>query len=138
VHKLYRVLLKLYPTEYQAVFAPEMTEVFEQASAEFKQRGLLGRIVFVTCECTGLLKGAAREHAAKWAAQDSYITSRCALRDSSEHRDEISQVQRRLGQLIRSMEFAIAHHDFPKARFYSDEERATRALLSRLVNQTTK
>jgi len=136
VHKLYRAILKLYPAEYRAVFAPEMIDVFEQASAQSKRRGLPGRILFAVCECIGLLKGALLQQAAKWAAPDSYITARSAPRESTGSASEIVELQRRLEHLIRSMEFAIAHHDFPKARFYSDQERATRADLLKLVNET--
>jgi hypothetical protein len=33
------------------------------------------------------------------------------------------------------MEFAIANHDFPKARLYSDEERIVRAQLHRVMRE---
>ena len=108
----------------------------KQASAQSKRRGLPERVLFAVCECIGLLKGAVLQQAAKWAAPDSYITVRSTPRESTGPANELVELQRRLEQLIRSMEFAIAHHDFPKARFYSDQERATRAHLLKLVNQT--
>jgi hypothetical protein len=44
-------------------------------------------------------------------------------------------VQTCLERALASMEFAIVHHDFPKARFYSDQERVTRAQLRRLIRE---
>ena len=48
---------------------------------------------------------------------------------------EIVAVEDRLEKILRSMEFAIARHDFVKARWYSEEERATRTLLDRLISE---
>lgn len=132
---LYRAILRLYPPEYRAAFASEMIEVFEQASVNSGARSLPKRAWFAAREFTGLLKGVVSEHGAKWAAKDTYITSRCASRQDDELPAEIAEVRGRLEDLLRSMEFAIAHHDFPKARFYSNEERMTRALLERLIKQ---
>ena len=136
MQRFYRAILGLYPAEYRSAFTTEMVEAFQEASASFRKRGLLEWIWFATREFAGLLKGAVAEHIAKWNTQDAYLTSRSASRpDSDEFPVEIVDIQRRLEHLIRSMEFAIAHHDFPKARFYSNEERIARALLQRLTNE---
>jgi hypothetical protein len=134
MNRLFRAILRLYPAEYRAVFAPEMIEVFEEASAAWKTRGLFALIWFANCECLGLFKGAVLEHTARWAARDRYITARCASR-SLNNQDDISEGRCHLEHVLRSMEFAIAHHDFPKARFYSNEERITRAHLQCLVDK---
>lgn len=130
---LYRAILSLYPAEYQAVFAPEMIAVFKQTSIDLKRKGILTFILFAISECMGLLKGVVVEHTARWSTPDTYITPRCTSWEDLGNQTETVAGERRLEQLIRSMEFAIAHHDFPKARFYSNEERTARALLEQLV-----
>ena len=132
---LYRIILSFYPAEYRAAFASEMIEVFDQVAADTRKRGVLKFISFLVSEFGGLAKGLVSERAAKWAAGEAYVTSRCAPRQDSEFPTEIAEAQRRLEFVLRSMEFAIAHHDFPKARFYSNEEYAARALLQRLKAQ---
>jgi hypothetical protein len=112
-----------------------MIEAFEEAHINIRKRGLAKLMLFAAREFTGLMKGLVLEHAAKWATQEAYITSRCASRRETGLPAEIVEVQVRLEHLLRSMEFAIAHHDFPKARFYSNEERITRVRLQRLVNE---
>jgi hypothetical protein len=127
----YRAILRLYPTEYQVAFAPEMIQVFNQASVDFRKRGLLRLISFVAYEFTGLVKGMVSEHVAKWTAHDAYITSRSLPRRNTGIPAEIAQIQTRLEYALRSMESAIANHDFPKARRYSNEERVVRELLQK-------
>ncbi len=131
----YRAILRLYPAEYRAVFAPEMLATFDQAAMDSRKRGVLHFVSFATREFAGLLKGLFAEQMAKWAAQEAYITSRSSSTDSTQLPAEIVEVQSRLAHLLRGMEFAIAHHDFPKARFYSNEERVTRAMLERLMDE---
>ncbi len=132
---LYEAVLRLYPAKFRAVFASEMIGVFEQAAADHKKMGMLAFLRFLVCEFAGLLKGLFAQHLAKVAAKDAYITSRCALQPKTGLPSDIFETQRHLEHLIRSMEFAIAHHDFPKARYYSHEERITRARLEQLMSQ---
>ena len=40
--------------------------------------------------------------------------------------EEITEVQKRIKFIVHRMEYAIANHEFEKARFYSDEERKER------------
>jgi ATP-dependent Clp protease ATP-binding subunit ClpC len=40
--------------------------------------------------------------------------------------NEVLESQRRIALLIRGMEYAIANHDFPRARDYSYQERQER------------
>jgi hypothetical protein len=132
----YNTILRFYPAAYREAFAAEMIETHQQASAEARNRGPLACISFSARELTGLLTGLFSEWVAKWTASGPYITSRCSSRAASDGPPEIAEVQTRLDQLIRSMEFAIAHHDFPKARFYANEERITRARLQQLMNKS--
>lgn len=37
--------------------------------------------------------------------------------------------------LVSRIEFAIAHHDFPKARLYCEEERVARLCMERLLEE---
>jgi hypothetical protein len=135
VQGFYRAVLKLYPAEYRAAFASEMTEAFEEARISSGEGGPLKLILFAAREFAGLVRGLIVEYAAKWAAQDAYITSRCNAGHDSKLPAEVVEVQLRLEKVLRSMESAIAHHDFVKARLYSNEEHMTRALLHRLVNE---
>jgi hypothetical protein len=134
VRRIYEAILRLYPAEYKAAFASEMISVFEQAAADHKKAGTLTFSWFSACELAGLLKGLLAQHLAKLAARDSYITERCALQQNTGLRDDIAEAQRHLEHLLSSMEFAIAHHDFPKARYYSDEERIARTRLEQLMS----
>ncbi|MDP9050700.1 MAG: hypothetical protein M3O31_08260 [Acidobacteriota bacterium] len=72
MQKVYRAILRLYPAKYRAAFALEMMEVFDQASRDFRKRGLLNLVWFATCELIGLVKALVSEHAANWAAQEAY------------------------------------------------------------------
>ncbi len=127
MRRLYQFLLKFYPAEYQAAFAREMLATFYQAAAQHR-RAAFAR--FSVREVFGLLTGLLTERAAKRTHGRQYLfTQRAGLPD------EIVEVHQRIQQLIRSMEFAIAHHDFPNARRYSDEERIARARLNELIRE---
>jgi hypothetical protein len=132
MRRLYRIILKVYPAEYRNAFGAEMIGVFDQARADARKRGALRFVLFMISEFSGLLKGLLREFAAKWASGEAYVTFRSTSRQLSEIPAEVIEVERHLEHVLRSMEFAIAHHDFPKARFYSNEEYAARARLERL------
>lgn len=127
------MFLSLYPAEYRAAFAAEMIVVFDQASADARKRGVLKGIRFSLFEFGGLLRGILAEHAAKWTDGEAYVTSRCTAKPHTGLPAEIVEAERHLEYVLRSMEFAIAHHDFPKARFYSNEEYAARARLRQLA-----
>jgi hypothetical protein len=154
----YRVLLRLYPTDYRALFALEMQNAFERAAEE---HFLLGRFVFIRFllgEFLGLLWGAGGEWIAKLTT-DRTVRGRClpdlrmmrppgvsrelwfagacpSGRSGAEGErsmpDEVMEAQARLSTLIQRMVDAIANHDYPGARRYSDEERVARDELRRL------
>jgi hypothetical protein len=54
----YETLLHLYPDSYRAVFAREMAEVFDQATADYQPLGVLRYLAFLWTEFTGLITGA--------------------------------------------------------------------------------
>jgi hypothetical protein len=148
----YRALLRLYPSDYRALFALEMRNAFERAAEE---RRPLGRPVFVRFllrEFTGLLRGASAEWVAKFTTDSSergrYLPDLRMMRPPgvsrelwfagawpSDHegslRNEVMEAQARISMLIQQMVDAIANHDFPGARRHSDEERLARDELRR-------
>jgi len=60
--KLYRCLLRFYPTAHRDNFGEEMAAVFSEVQAETAKRGWAARIRFCVRETTGLLLGAVQEH----------------------------------------------------------------------------
>jgi hypothetical protein len=135
MRNLYTTILRLYPREYRAAFASEMLQTLEEAISGHRTRGRVAFLSFAVCELTGILTGLVSEWLAKWTAREGYVTSRCSQGNVSDLPMEVVEVQQRLDRALASMVFAIAHHDFPKARFYSNEERVTRAVLQRLLNE---
>ncbi len=126
MRRLYQFILKFYPAEYRAAFAAEMLATFERAAA---QHARAGYVRFSVREVRGLLAGLLTEWAAKRTHGRRYLVSQ------SELPDEIVEMHQHIQQLIRSMEYAIAHHDFPNARRYSDEERIARSRLNGLIRE---
>jgi len=59
---LYRVLLLLYPVEHRECFGEEMLDVFQCASAEASEHGVLARITFWAREIAGIISAALQEH----------------------------------------------------------------------------
>ena len=135
MRQFYTAILRLYPAQYRQAFEQEMIETFAQAAMDSRRGGPFRFVVFTACELAGLLNGFLFEWTAKWANQEAYITSRSSVPQRTDLPGEVAEAQTRLEHLLRSMEFAIAHHDFPKARFYSNEERIAREQLRRLVRK---
>jgi hypothetical protein len=124
-------LLGLYPVEYRMVFGPEIVDTLQQGAMDARRRGALAFTRFAAAELTGLLRGAVAEWSTKWSAGRDYLSFVAAEQQSPP--TEVHEAERQLERLIRSMEFAIASHDFPKARFYSNQERMMREQLQRLM-----
>jgi hypothetical protein len=57
VRKFYQGILRLYPSEYQTAFAPEMLQVLEQAATERQTRGRIAFLSFAVGELRGVLSG---------------------------------------------------------------------------------
>jgi hypothetical protein len=112
--RIYLMLLGFYPAEYRALFEVEMLALFEEAAAE--RRGRAAYFGFSVRELAGLVWGGGFEWIAKWGRPDRYLD----LAPSGEDR---------IGFFIRRMEYAIAHHQFAKARYYAEEERRERERL---------
>lgn len=130
----YAALLRLYPTEHQQMFANEMLDTFDRAAADWRRRGTLAFLCFTTWELTGLMQGLMIEWAAKKKAKQAYMSVCSQLEEEHDVPQDAAELEKRRARLVRKMEFAIAHHDFPAARFYSDKERIARAQLERLVS----
>ena len=63
--------------------------------------------------------------------------ARVRLRCDSEPR-EIVEIRKRIRLITRQMEYAIANHEFDKARLFSEEERKERQNLQRLREELTQ
>jgi hypothetical protein len=128
MRRLYQFILQFYPAEYRAAFAAEMLATFDGAAAGFRHRGRWLR--FAARELLGLVAGLPAEWTAKRTHGQQYLAPH-----QSTLPDEIVDIQKQIQELIRGMEFAIAHHDFPNARRYSDEERIARSRLNGLIRE---
>jgi hypothetical protein len=148
MRRAYEILLRLYPRDYRAMFAPEMSSAFEEASAERQCRGWGVYACFALAELIGLIMGAGIEWLAKLTTDSSVrgrsLPDRLLMRPPGVSWDahyagafpsvpeEVSKAQQRTELLVRRIVHAISHHDFTGARRYSDEERQAREHLRRL------
>lgn len=131
MQQLFWAVMRLYPEEYRAVFGDEMLAVLASRAADLRNVFFLKSGFWVIAEIAGLARGAVAEHIARWADRKRYRAVLDEIRPDDLAQDAAA-LRSRLNQVIHLMERAIAHHDFPKARFYSDEERKTRYLLSQV------
>jgi hypothetical protein len=152
VSRIYRTLLGLYPTDYRALFAIEMLRAFEQAAEERRRQSGLTFLGFLLVEFIDLLIGAGREWMAKLTT-DSSVRGRhlpdlrmmrppgvprelwfagACVNASQGSPDAVMAARERIAMLINRTVHAIANHDFPGARRYSQEEREAREELRRL------
>ena len=135
MRQMYQAVLLFYPREYRATFAAEMLDTFECAAASWRKRGRGAFAGFVARELIGLFGGLFTEWTAKWATGERYITTHCLASPAPGLPLEIAETQKQLQQALSRMQFAIANHDFPGARLYSNEERAIREQLHRLASE---
>ncbi|MBV9406823.1 MAG: hypothetical protein JO211_15860 [Acidobacteriaceae bacterium] len=131
----YRAILRLYPAQHRSLFAEEMIETYEHAEQDWRTRGFLAFIYFAAWELAGLLGGLYTEWLAKWADPRGYLRWQSPSALDPGFPAEIVHVRKELQRLIASMEFAIAHHDFPNARLYSNQERIARERLHSLLSK---
>jgi hypothetical protein len=138
----YDFLLRLYPRDYRAMFANEMSSAFEEASAESRRQGRGVYARFALAELTALTMGAGVEWVAKLTTDSSVrgrtLPDRLLMRPPGVSWDahyaggllnvpeEVSRAQERTELLVRRIVHAISQHDFTGARRYSDEERQAR------------
>jgi hypothetical protein len=140
--RTYEFLLRLYPRDYRAMFATEMSSAFEEASAERRREGWGVYARFALAELLGLAMGAGIEWIAKLTTDSSArgrsLPDLLLMRPPGVSWDahyagaflnapeELSQAQERTGLLVKRMVHAISQRDFTGARRYSDEERQAR------------
>jgi hypothetical protein len=123
--RIYRKLLNLYPPGFRARFGAEMQSVFEESAAEHRRRSPRSVFPFALKEFLGLIAGGATErHAA--AAR---------LRPPPPFPTDIPGAEQYIALASQRVIAAIAHHDFPNARYYDLQERKARALLAHLRTQ---
>jgi len=127
--RIYRFLLRLYTRDQREQFGAEMEAVFRQASEEQRSRGVAAYFRFAVVELAGLLAGAATARFGSLARREPagrVITESVVLPD------DVREVERIVAVSIDRMVYAIAHHQFVEARFYSLVERRARARLDEL------
>lgn len=122
MRRIYGALLRLYPRDHRTFFAAEMLAVLEKAAEERRGRGWAAFIRFTLAEVMGLLTGAGAE----WVAR---LTSRPLSPRLVHPLDEVAEAQRHIDFILRSMDYAIANHQFAKARCLSEAERRAREKL---------
>lgn len=140
--RTYDFLLRLYPRDYRAMFATEMSSAFEEASQDRRRCGQGAYARFGFAELMALTIGAGLEWIAKLTTDSSVrgrtLPDRLLMRPPGVSWDayhagaflsvpeEVSQAQDRTEFLVKRIVHAISHHDFTGARRYCDEEREAR------------
>jgi hypothetical protein len=126
---IYRLLLGLYPGEQREQFGAEMEAVFRQAAEERRGRGPAANAGFAMREFAGLLALAA---AARFGKLRRRSPAGHAITEPVVLPDDVREVERIVRASIDRMVYAIAHHQFVEARFYSLVERRAQARLDEL------
>lgn len=144
----YGALLRLFPRDYRLFFEAEMLAAFGRASEEHRASGRIAYGRFVFAELAALAMSVLVEWIAK-ATTSSSIRARSlpdlrmmrpagvprelwftsARTVSAAVPDEIAEAEKRVEFCLRRMEQAIATHDFPGARFFSNEDLKAREKL---------
>jgi len=130
---VYRSLLRLYPEKYRQLFAEEMQATFEQAASDSGRKGRRAYAWFAVFELIGLARGALGEWTATLSAVETYLAGCSSEMDIAGAGSDVRDLQRRVQILIGRMEWAIANHDFPRARLYCEQERVAREELKRIL-----
>ncbi|HUJ50825.1 MAG TPA: hypothetical protein VLW25_11530 [Bryobacteraceae bacterium] len=148
---VYRMLLRLFPQDYRLFFEAEMLDAFGRACEEQRASGRAAYSRFVCGELAGLALSLPVEWIAKLTTSASirarslpdlrmmrpagvprelWFASARTL--SAAAPDEIAEAEQRVAFCLRRMEQAIATHDFPGARFFSNEDLKAREKLRQL------
>jgi hypothetical protein len=119
MYAYYRLLLGFYPRDFRREFSEEMLHVFERRVLDLACTGKKAYLVFVVYEFCSLLKG----------AQAMWIEKIIPRRNPPVRKENVPEtaldtveLQERREEAARRMVQAIATHDFPGARRYSEEE----------------
>ncbi len=138
MRRIYRLLLRLYPSDLRAAFAAEMAEVFERAAEERRSRGAFAYLRFALVECAGLISDVVFE----WMARSTFGARRSAGGSEPELCStapvlpaDVLEAQRLVNVSVARMVEAIAARQFDKARFYSLVEQKASEELRRLRRQ---
>jgi hypothetical protein len=127
--RIYRLLLGLYPRDQRERFGAEMEEVFRRAAEEHRGRGGADYVRLAMGEFAGLLAGAFGSRFGRLAHRPP---AGRAIPEPVVFPDDAREVERIMQVSIDRMVYAIAHHQFVEARFYSLVERRARAHLDDL------
>jgi|SRR5579862_5495499 len=122
--RTYQFLLLLYPRGHRDQFADEMMDVFEEASAEGRERGWAWSVRFAFSEMTGLVGGAAGAWLDNRRAAAPAVSAQTPARGWMP--PELADAQERVDANIAAMVHAIANHQFERARQLSNLEREAR------------
>jgi len=131
------LLLRLYPDKHRAEYADEMRHVIEQAAEEERQRGFVPYVRFLIAEAIGLLGGSAGQ----WLdviGHRRYSPEIAEASSGLDIPDDITALELRIAANLRRMEYAIAHHQFTRARFFSEVDLRQREALKHLRSGTPK
>jgi hypothetical protein len=123
---IYKSLLRLYPEGHKTRFGSEMPVIFEQAAEDHRKEGDIAYILFVAKEVVGVAIGVAMEWLARLSRPSDYCRAAATATDRCEVPAEVGEAEIQVNKVLRRMEYAIAHHQFQKARLYSDKERIER------------
>ncbi len=130
--RAYGLLLKLYPKDHRVLFEAEMMAVFDQAAEEHRRRGWFSFLRFAVAEVAGLIEDFGVQWLSASARRKSPDFLAVTEDSQSELPAEVVETQRRIQQNLRCMEYAIAHHRFDRARFFSTADEKERKHLQRL------
>ena len=124
---IFRVLLYLYPRRHRELLGAEMQTVFEQSAREHRTGGPVPYVRFILIELGSLVAHAVVAQFAS-AIHKGYLKDRACSTSapSQDLPDEVIEAQNRVAANLDQLLFAISHHQFVQARFYSNEERKAR------------
>jgi EAL domain-containing protein (putative c-di-GMP-specific phosphodiesterase class I) len=112
-----------------------MQTVFEQGAHEHRLLGPAAFMRFVLVELSGLVLHAAIAQFAN-ALHNGYLEKRipfhATLASAEDLPEEVLQAQNRVAVTLNQLSFAISHHQFVQARYYSNEERKARENLRQM------
>lgn len=147
MRRAYEILLRFYPRDFKAAFSCEMASAFERTAEERRVHGRAALARFALAELGGLFIGAAAEWLAKLRTDPSIrgrtLPDRLLMRPPGVSWNdyyglpapvpmEVAEAQQRTEFLVNRIVYAIAHHDFERARTYSYQECEARENLRQL------
>ena len=132
---VFRLLLHLYPRRHRELLGAEMQAVFEQGAQEHRLLGPVAFMRFVLVELSGLVLHAAIAQFANHVRNgylENQVPFHATLASAEDLPEEVLQAQNRLAVTLNQLLFAISHHQFVQARYYSNEERKARENLRQM------